>query len=70
MGLSFTGTENSSRTGAKATVPHVPGLELSDVSLYGQSFVVKAPKLWNYLPKHVKGASTLSAFKKVHLEIS
>ena len=27
------------------------------------SFAVKALKLWNYLPKHVKGASTLAAFK-------
>ena len=31
--------------------------------LYEYSFAVKGPMLWNRLPKHVKGALTLSAFK-------
>ena len=77
MGLSFTGTDNSSRSGAKATVPHVPrNVPARVVSLYEQSFTVycqgsKLPfKLWNCLPKHVKGASTLEQQLKVHLEIS
>ena len=64
IGLSFTDTENSSRTGVTATVPHFPrNVPTRVVSLYEQSFAVKAPKLWNCLPKHVKGASTLAAFK-------
>ena len=64
IGLSFTDTENSSRTGVTATVPHFPrNFPTRVVSLYEQSFAVKAPKLWNCLPKHVKGASTLAAFK-------
>ena len=64
IGLSFTDTENSSRTGITATVPPVPrNVPARVVSLYEHSFAAKGPMLWNCLPKHVKGALTLSAFK-------
>ena len=64
IGLSFTDTENSSRTGITVTVPPVPrNVPARVVSLYEHSFAVKGPMLWNCLPKHVKGALTLSAFK-------
>ena len=64
IGLSFTDIENSSRTGVTATVPHFPrNFPTRVISLYEQSFAVKAPKPWNCFPKHVKGTSTLAAFK-------
>ena len=64
IGISFTDTENSSRSGISATVPPVPRKVPSKVAtLYENSFAVQAPKLWNCLPKNVKGALTLSSFK-------
>ena len=64
IGLSFTDIENSSRTGVTATVPHFPrNFPTRVISLYEQSFAVEAPKPWNCFPKHVKGTSTLAAFK-------
>ena len=45
-------------------VPSVPrNVPARVASLYEYSFAVKGPMLWNRLPKHVKGALTLSAFK-------
>ena len=74
MGLSFTGTENSSRSGAKATVPHVPrNVPARVVSLYEQSFTVKAPNFHlSYGTVSLNMSSTLEPEQqlKVHLEIS
>ena len=60
IGLSFTDIENFSRTGFTTEVPPVPqNVPARVVSLYKHSFVVKDTMLWNCLPKHVQGASTI-----------
>jgi len=64
IGISFTDPGNSSRAGISATVPPVPhNVPARVVSLYENSYAVQGPKLWNCLPKNVKGALTLSSFK-------
>ena len=67
IGISFTSTENSTRSGPTACiVPPIPrGVPAGVATLYENSFAVNAPKLWNCLPsKDVnKGADTLQAFK-------
>ena len=47
-----------------ANVPPLPrSIPARAGSLYENSFAVRAPKLWNCLPKSVKAAKTLDAFK-------
>ena len=64
IGISFTDTGNLSRAGISAIVPPVPrNVPSKVVTLFENSFAVQGPKLWNCLPKSVKGALTLSTFK-------
>ena len=67
IGITFSATENSTRSGSTACIiPPIPrGVPAGVVTLYENSFAVKAPKLWNCLPAKVvnKGALTLLAFK-------
>ena len=64
IGISFTDKDNISRSGITAVVPSVPRhVPAKVISLYEDSFAVKAPKLWNCLPATVKGSSTLLSFK-------
>ena len=54
-----------------AYVPPLPrSIPARAVSLYENSFAVRAPKLWNCLPKSVKDAKTLDAFKSTLDEVS
>ena len=54
----------SDRLGVRATVPsYNHQAQKSKSSSYDSSFGVKAPRLWNLLPKDVNTVSTLDAFK-------
>ena len=64
VGITFQDTGSLTRMGIVANVPPLPrSIPARAVTLYENSFAVRAPKLWNCLPKPVKAAKTLDAFK-------
>ena len=64
VGITFQDTGSLTRMGIVANVPPLPrSIPSRAVTLYENSFAVRAPKLWNCLPKPVKAAKTLDAFK-------
>jgi len=64
VGLSFEDPENLTRMGTMAIVPPLPrNIPARSISLYENSFAVRAPKLWNCLPKLTKSAKSLVTFK-------
>jgi len=64
VGITFQDTGNLTRRGIVANIPPLPrSIPARAVTLYENSFAVRAPKLWNCLPKSVKAVKTLDAFK-------
>ena len=64
VGITFKDTDNLTRIGIVANVPPIPrSIPARAVTLYENSFAVRAPKLWNCLPKAVRAAKTLDTFK-------
>ena len=67
IGVTFSTTENSTRSGSTACIisPIPRGVPAGVVTLYENSSAVKAPKLWKRLSSKVvnRGAHTLAAFK-------
>jgi len=71
IGISFTDTENETRSGVTATVPSVPrGVPAKVISIYEQSFSVKAPKLWNCLDLNLLKVLTPLTLSRVCSESS
>ena len=64
VGISFEDKDNLTRMGVTANVPPLPrSIPARSITLFENSFAVRAPKLWNCLPKLIKGAKTLETFK-------
>ena len=64
VGISFEDKDNLTRMGVTANVPPLPrSIPARSITLFENSFTVRAPKLWNCLPKLIKGAKTLETFK-------
>ena len=64
VGISFEDKDNLTRMGVTAKVPPLPrSIPARSITLFENSFAVRAPKLWNCLPKLTKGAKTLETFK-------
>ena len=66
IGMTFKDTENVTRRGITANVPSLPrGISAKVISIYDNSYAIKAPQLWNCLPKYVKAANSMESFKSL-----